>query len=368
MRIFLTLLLTTHGLIHLMGFVKAFKLAEVQQLTHTISKPAGVFWLLAALLFIVAAALVALKGASWWIPAVPALVLSQILIFLFWSDAKFGSIANALVLLPLFIAVMGSFPSSFSNVFKREVQKGLQRSTTPPIVREEDLAHLPKQVQKYLHVAGTVGKPGVQNVHVRCKGQIRTKVDGDWMDFTSDQYNFLDDPSRLYFIESSLYGIPFQGLHMYIGPNAIMQIKFASMFLVVDAKGPEMNKSETVTLFNDMCVLMPAVLIDRSIQWEEVDSLTVRAKFTNAGNAITATLSFNEHGELINFSSDDRYQSSDGKTYKQYRWTTPMKNYRDFGGMNLASHGEATWHTPEGELVYAKMTIELVEYNCGEFH
>jgi len=39
------MLLTSHGLIHTMGFVRAFHLAEVRQLTHDISTLAGTFWL-----------------------------------------------------------------------------------------------------------------------------------------------------------------------------------------------------------------------------------------------------------------------------------------------------------------------------------
>ena len=41
-------LLTLHGLIHLMGFAKAFGYAELPQLMQPISREWGVVWLLAA--------------------------------------------------------------------------------------------------------------------------------------------------------------------------------------------------------------------------------------------------------------------------------------------------------------------------------
>ena len=140
-----------------------------------------------------------------------------------------------------------------------------------------------------------------------------------------------------------------------------------SMFQVVDARGPEMNRGETVTLFNDMCLLAPASLIDANISWESVDSLTVRARFTNAGNTITALLYFNPAGELTDFSSEDRYLSEDGKTYLNYRWSTPVKEYRDFRGYRLASYGEAIWHTPGGNFVYARFDLRELEYNCRQY-
>lgn len=364
MRIFFFLLLTLHALIHLLGFVKAFNLVEVSQLTQGISKSAGAAWLLAAILLFGGAVLFLLKIEYWWLAAAPGIILSQVLIIISWTDAKFGTIANALILLPLIISILNSLPSSFSNVYRAEVRKGLAHAASMPVVREEEIAHLPTPVQKYLRFAGVIGKPHVWNVRVRCTGQIRPKMDGGWLDFESQQYNFFDNPARVFFIESSMYGLPFDGLHAYVGPKAIMQIKVAAMVLVVDAKGPEMNQGETVTMFNDMCVIAPATLIDKNIHWESIDSLTAKATFTNEGKTISAMLCFNENGELINFTSDDRYQSEDGKVYKKYRWSTPMKNYKDIGGIKIASYGEASWQMPNGEFVYGKFNILDMEYNC----
>ena len=80
-----------------------------------------------------------------------------------------------------------------------------------------------------------------------------------------------------------------------------MRVKAAGLVSVVDVSGNEMDQGETVTMFNDMCVMAPATLIDPSIVWEPVDASTARATFTNAGHAIRAELSFNEAGELTNF-------------------------------------------------------------------
>jgi hypothetical protein len=42
-----------HGLIHLLGFVKAFDYADISALTKEISKPVGILWLMAALLMVI---------------------------------------------------------------------------------------------------------------------------------------------------------------------------------------------------------------------------------------------------------------------------------------------------------------------------
>lgn len=147
-----------------------------------------------------------------------------------------------------------------------------------------------------------------------------------------------------------------------------MKIKVASLLQVVDAKGEKMNQSENVTLFNDMCLLAPATLIDKNIQWETIDPLTVKARFTHNNITITALLYFNEKGELINFISDDRYLSEDGKTYTNYKWSTPVKDYKDFDGRKVMTYGEAIWHMLEGDFTYPNslsMKLSTIQKNIS---
>ena len=367
MKIFFIVLLTIHGLIHLLGFLKAFDLAQIDQLTQNITKPTGLLWLLAALLYITAAIFYFLDTNWWWIIGGAAVLISQVLIVLSWSDAKYGTIANVILLVPIIIAFAGSLPTSYKNLFKLEVDKGLKRYSTQELLTEEDIKHLPSPVQKYIRYSGAIGKEKLQNIRVVFRGQIKPKPDSDFLDFHAVQYNYFDEPSRAFYIESKMFGLPFDALHLYVGPNATMRVKIASLIQVVDAKGTEMNKGETVTMFNDMCFLAPGSLTNNNIEWESIDSLTVKARFTNQGNTITAILFFNEIGELINFSSNDRYESADGKVYTSYEWTTPLKNYKDFSGRRLASYGEAIWHKPEGEYCYGKFNLIEIEYNCKEY-
>jgi hypothetical protein len=256
---------------------------------------------------------------------------------------------------------------SYRNIYRTEVQKRLKPISDPPILTMEDLQPLPESVKKYLLYVGAVGKPKIQNVRAVFNGSMKRNKKSNWMAITSQQYNFFDEPSRFFYIRAKMFGIPFDGLHVYAGTEATMQIKVASMFQVVDAKGDKMNHGETVTVFNDMCVLAPATLISKKIQWETIDSLTVRAIYTNDKITVSSILKFNAIGELIDFVSDDRYYCEDGKTYLVYRWSTPIKNYIDIKGRKVPSYGEAIWHIPyEGQFCYAKFNLKEIEYNCTE--
>jgi len=267
MRVFFAVLFIIHGLIHLLGFVKASNLAEINQLTQNITKPIGLLWLLVTILFLATSILYYFEKDSWWKIGAATIIVSQILIVFYWSDAKYGTIANLILLVPIVIAFAGNLPTSYKNIFKTEVEKGLKRSSTQEILTNEDINHLPLPVQKYIIYSGVVGKEKVQNFRVVFRGKFKPKPGSDFLDFHAIQYNFFDEPTRAFYIESKMFGIPFDALHLYLGPNATMQVKIASIFKVVDAKGPEMNKSETITLLNDMCFLAPAALIDKNIEW-----------------------------------------------------------------------------------------------------
>ena len=257
---------------------------------------------------------------------------------------------------------------SYKNIYKSEVRKRLKPISDSQGLTLKEIEPRPAPVQKYLIYAGAIGKPMIQNVRVVWSGAMKRNKNSGWMPITSHQYNFFDEPSRFFYIRAKMFGIPFDGLHVYAGNTATMQIKIASMFQVVDARGDKMNHGETVTVFNDMCCFAPSTLISENIEWETIDSLTVKAKFTNDKITVSAVLKFNIKGELIDFISDDRFYCEDGKTYLSYKWSTPIKNFIEKDGRKVSSYGEAVWHIPyEGEFCYAKFDLKEIEYNCTEF-
>ena len=68
----------------------------------------------------------------------------------------------------------------------------------------------------------------------------------------------------------------------------------------------------------------------------------------------------------MNYRSEDRYYCEDGKTYLNFPWSTPIRNYTDINGRKVPVYGEAIWHLPEGEYCYAKFNLNEIEYNCTE--
>lgn len=363
MRYILIALLILHALIHLMGFAKAFGWAQPAALQTPISRPAGLLWLTTSLLLLASTGLVLMARQEWWLPAIVGIVLSQVLIVATWSDAKAGTIINVLLLLPVVVTALAVAPGGFRATYDHEATARLRQPPQIKLLTEADIAHLPAVVQRYLVFAGAVGKPQVWNYRLRFDGGLRESSTDEWMKVVMHQQSFVDPPVRLFLVESSKFGIPFNAFHRYIGPEATFQVKLASLLTVVDAHGPEMNQSETVTMLNDMCLLAPATLIDHRMKWEELDALNVRVTWTNEGNTVSAVLTFDRSGALVNFVSEDRSRTTNGKRFEKLRWSTPVMEWRDFNGRKLPYRAEASWTLPEGEFAYARFEIAEAEYN-----
>ena len=251
------------------------------------------------------------------------------------------------------------------RAYNAEVQDAFRQygAAETEILTENDISDLPEPVQKYLKYTGVIGKEKVKNFRLVGEGEFKTGQDKSWVKAKAEQYNFMHNPRRIYYMKLNMSGLPVVGLHVYKDVTATMLIKVAGLVTVGDAKGEIMDKAETVTVFNDMCLMAPGTLIDKRIEWEMIDQLTVKGTFNNNGVKISALLYFNEKGELVNFVSNDRYMTTSGNDYQNAPWSTPVGEYKEYNGIKLASYGEAHWSLPEGDFCYGKIYLKEVGYN-----
>lgn len=99
MKTALIIFMLIHGSLHALGFLKAYKLVQVSQLTQSVSRLSGALWLLIALLFAATAILFAFGLQWWWVLSCVAIIGSEWLIINDWPDAKFGTLPNAIILI-----------------------------------------------------------------------------------------------------------------------------------------------------------------------------------------------------------------------------------------------------------------------------
>jgi hypothetical protein len=365
MRIFFLIIVLLHGLIHLLGFIKAFGLQDVRALTMVISRPMGMLWLAAAVLFVAYGLLFTALYRYDWCVGLLAVILSQVLVVMFWKDARFGTMPNVLILV---VALVGLGSYLLGNEFATQVKQDFRHNNSLPadLLTEQDIAHLPATVQEYLRHTKSVGQPKVRNFRAEFTGVMRGGPEEDDMPLHSVQYNFYQDPSRYFYMTATRKGLPISALHIYQHRTATFRVKLLNWLKVVDASGEQMNQGETVTLLNDMCFIAPATLIDPRISWEPVNDSTTTAIFHNGNISVSAVLYFNAPGELVNFISKDRFET-DGKKYNNYPWATPVEDYKMMNGYLLPSKARLIYQRPGGDFTYGEFVYKSVRYNLTGF-
>jgi hypothetical protein len=202
---------------------------------------------------------------------------------------------------------------SVNRLFKKEVAEKFltgspATSSQTDLVTEDDIAPRPEPVRKYLRRAGVVGKNRVRNARFVFAGDFKMSPKQIWIRVRTEQYNFFDDLTRIVYIKGTISGIPVVGRDLYAEGKGNMIIRAAGLCPVANAKGPAMDTSG----------------------WKSIDSLTASGILEHERKNVSATLQFNEKGEPVDFATDDRHYSPTGKTSKRVRWSTPVRNYRDF--------------------------------------
>jgi len=360
----LLLACTAHGLIHLLGAAKGFRLARVPLLSQPISVRTGLVWLAGAMLFFATGIALSAWPEGWWTIGAAAILVSTVAIVRSWSDAKFGVIPNIFILVGVVAGFMSEGPFSLHARYVRDVGHAVTRIEAAELLCADDLLSLPAPVRRYLELAGVVDQPRVQNFFAKMHGRIRQSSESPWMTLSAEQHNFMDMRTRHFYMMSSMYSMPVRGYHRFADGAATMRVELGGLVSVASASGDEMTQAETVTFFNDMAVLAPATLLDPAIEWEPINTNRVRATFTTGAHTIRADLIFSDSGDLINFISDDRYQATiDGAPVRKPRWSTPLGNYRRFGNARLASTGVGRWHDAGSAYSYIELTIDEVQYN-----
>jgi hypothetical protein len=367
-RISVTVLLVLHGIIHFLGFAKAFAIADVPQLVQPIPELQGVLWLAAGVLCLVAAGALFFAPRWWWAVGIAAAVMSQAVILTSWNDAYAGTVANVLLLAASLYGFASRGPLSLRFEFERDLRRMWRPAESAPgePVSEADLTSLPESVRRYLRRAGVVGHPAVTDFRATWKGRMRSTADSAWMTFTADQLDIVDPPRRYFMMDARMKGLPVDVLHAFDDRGATMRVKLMSVHTMVDAKGAELTRAETVTLFNDLCCLAPAALLSPSITWESIDAITATAHFTLGLNTITAELHFDDLGDLTDFVADGRGAvSADGRTVIPLRWSTPLRACAQVGPARVATKAEVMWHPDSGAWTYGEFELTSLAYNVA---
>jgi hypothetical protein len=361
-RYLFAFILLTHGLIHFMGFAKAFGYGNIAALTKNISKPVGMFWMVAAFLFIITVLLFLFKK-DWWWTGFSAILISQLLIFMFWKDARFGTVAN---ILTLAIAIPAYADWKFNKNYHKETKTLLAKAVNAPavIITKEMLKDLPQPVQLWLGRSGIVGKEMIQKLQIKQKGEMKQGPASKWFPFEAEQYNTVNPPAFAWKAEMNPSLFMFiDGRDKYEEGRGNMLIKPYALFTVANAKGPETDQGSMLRYLAEIC-WFPAAALSNYIQWLAIDSLSAKATMSYGGITASGVFHFNANGDISSFEAE-RYYGEAREKPRLEKWvvTNMPCAYKEFEGIRIPYKSELTWKLKEGDFTWLWLEVEDIKYN-----
>jgi len=361
MRSILIVFVLIHGLLHFMGFLKASGLVNFNELTQFISKPVGLVWLLVSILFIVTVALILLQREWWPYVGLMAVLLSQVLIIVFWKDAKFGTIANIIILLA---SLSGYGELQFNRMVCKETQEILKNLNLehPIHINQDDLKHLPNIVQKWLSSSGVLENDKAVSVRLVQEGEMKTSPDGKWMSFTANQYFNCDYPSFVWKTQVKPLPLVFMnGRDKLLNGEGQMLIKLFSMITVVNEGGNEKINAASMQRYLAEICWFPSAAINDYLRWEAIGPTTAKAILTIDGRSVSGIFKFSMKGEPLSFETERYYGSSKDAVLE--KWLIEMVDYKEFNTIKIPNKCKVTWKLKTGDFYWLNLEITALEYN-----
>lgn len=228
---------------------------------------------------------------------------------------------------------------------------------------EKDFSHLPTAIQRYIENCGYIGtqkmsylKMEYHNVNFS-QGKDRPALT---IDYT--QYNFINEPCRMALIDSSMFGIPFEGYDYYQNGTGGMKGVIAKAITLFDQTGADMDKACLATFLAES-LFAPTILLQDYIIFEEISDFEVKATISYKGQTASGIFTFNEQYEMISFTTNDRAVAGTDGSMEYVPWSAICNDYQlSSNGIKYPTKFQAVWNYPDGDFVYFDGVISEVSY------
>ncbi|MCB2288530.1 hypothetical protein LGK97_01970 [Clostridium sp. CS001] len=252
--------------------------------------------------------------------------------------------------------IKADFNSASTTFMKKAVP-------TNEIFTKEDIKDLPIPVKKYFNYCGFIGTRKMSYMKATFKNvTFKTGKDKPTLSIDYTQYNFASKPDRIAFIDSSMFGIPFQGFDSYLNGVGSMKGVVAKFYTMFDQRGEAMDKASLVTYLAE-CFIVPSVVLQDYITWEAIDETHAKATISYYGISASGIFTFNDNGEMVSFTTNDRVATETDGTTKKVQWTAICSDYKESNGIKKPTILKAIWHYNEGDQVYFNGDEIQIDYD-----
>ncbi|MBZ9607264.1 hypothetical protein G9F73_005420 [Clostridium estertheticum] len=249
--------------------------------------------------------------------------------------------------------------SNFSKLTNYQIAN---MKTQNGIFTTEDISKLPSPVQKYFKYCGYIGTPKMSNMKAYYYDVDFVLLGKPKLKIKYTHYNFVDKPERIALVDTSMFGIPFEGIDKYQDGIGSMKGVIGKAITLFNEKGEGMDKSCLVTYLAEG-LLMPNSFLQDFINWEEIDENHAKATITYYGISASGIFAFDDNGAITSFTTDDRSYSDVNGNIQKVKWSAVCEEYKDMNGIKHPTTLKAIWHLETGDFIYFDSRNIAVKYN-----
>jgi len=358
MKTLLFLLILLHWGIHLLGLVRGLGLWAPPGFAVPVGTAAGLLWGLAGLL-IAGFGLLYLTGSpsQIWVGLLAA-ALSQALIISAWGDARWGTLANLLILVLVAFAWGRQRMDRRWEVSLTEVARMVPERQSPAAVRSE--TELPGVVQAWLRRSGALGRKPAAIGLLQQRARLKLKPGQEsWLEARARQHTNLSEPAFAWRVEVPLWGpVYLDGQDQYLDGKGSMYIALQALFPVVNETGPRIDEGAAQRFLGEI-VWFPRFALSPYVSWEATGPLAARATLKYGGMEAQGTFRFNEQGDVVRYEAR-RFKGNEPEA-RRHPWVLEIQEYREFDGVRVPSRMTATWMLEEGPWTWMELEVTGLE-------
>jgi hypothetical protein len=272
-------------------------------------------------------------------------------------------------LLVVIVAILIWFKIPYSPT-KKEFQNDIdtllsknQLEKSGEIFVENDFSNLPIAVQKYIDNCGYIGTPKMFYLKMEYNDvAFMQGRSGPALTIDYQQYNFVKEPCRMALIDSSMFGVPFEGYDYYQNGKGGMKGVIAKAITIFDQTGTDMDKACLATFLAES-MFAPAILLQDYIVLEEISEYETKATISYDGISTAGIFTFNAEYEMISFTTNDRGVVGTDGTVEYVPWSALCSDYQfTDSGIKHPTKFKAVWNYPNEDFVYFDGIINEISY------
>lgn len=186
---------------------------------------------------------------------------------------------------------------------------------------------------------------------------------GKVLDMDYDLWHFYDEWFRSAYCQSSMYGIPFDGMDYCTEDfEGGMKGTIGKMIQLFDVHTKQGYQAGIITLFAEALTLNPGILFSEYVTYVIVDANTVNVVIECDGITGRGTIYLNEEGAITSFYSGERQVENIDGAEVAIGWRCEYEDYREQNGILQAKIVRSVKEYPDKEVVYFSSDHYEIEY------